>query len=167
MKLIDAPAVTCAGRLRVVPPKYPLRLALVALLMALPLGVLGSDAGAITPWMTFGSGAAGGLGRLGGGNVDPSIVYLSSTTLGDPVRLRLVVRGPRVGKVNIQWSMICANSSSDVAQTRNFSFNAQMPRLVDLSNRLGGVKNWKVCFVEARVQYNRRGAVTLLMQARY
>ena len=81
--------------------------------------------------------------------------------------LRLVVRGPRVGKVNIQWSMICANSSSDVAQTRNFSFNAQMPRLVDLSNRLGGVKNWKVCFVEARVQYNRRGAVTLLMQARY
>ena len=94
MKLIDSPALTGAERLRRAQPKHFLRLALVALLMALPLGVLGSHAGAITPWMTFGNGTAQGLGNLGGGDVDPSIVYLSSTTLGDPARLRLVVRIP-------------------------------------------------------------------------
>ena len=63
--------------------------------------------------------------------------------------------------------MLCGNSVDDVAETRVFKFNARLPRVVDLSNRLGGVRRWRGCFVQAQVWYPRFGAVTLLLQARY
>ena len=57
--------------------------------------------------------------------------------------------------------------AGDFAETKVFSFRARLPRVLDLSNRLGGVSRWLACFVEAQVTYPRFGAVTLLLQARY
>jgi hypothetical protein len=147
--------------------KQPARLAVVALLVALALGALGSQAGALTPWRTFGSGTARGLGNLGSGVVDSSTVFLDSTTRTNPERLRLVIRGPRAGRAHIEWHMVCGSSAIGFRETRRFSFNARLPLVVDLSNRLGGVRNWDACGVDALVSYGRAGAVTLLMQARY
>jgi hypothetical protein len=143
------------------------RLAMVALLLAMPLGALGNQAGALTTWRTFGSGSARGWGNLGAGVVDSSVVYLDSTTRQNPERLRLVVNGPRAGRANIRWHMFCGNSPTDIRESRFNSFNAQLPRIVDLSNRLGGVRNWRSCSVDAQVSYFRLGTVRLLLQARY
>ena len=88
------------------PVKRRARLALAAVLVALPLGALGTQAGALTPWKTFGNGTARGLGNVGSGVVDQSIVFLDSVTLQNPARVRIVVRGPRAGRANIRWHMI-------------------------------------------------------------
>ena len=143
------------------------RLALAVVLVALPLGALGTQAGALTPWRTFGNGTARGLGNVGSGVVDQSIVFLDSVTLQNPARVRIVVRGPSAGRANIRWHMLCANSVNDLAETRLFSFNAQLPHVVDLSSRLGGVSSWRGCFVDTQVTYSRFGAITVLLQARY
>ena len=56
-----AEAVTpSATRQRRDPLKRRARLALAAVLVALPLGALGTQAGALTPWRTFGNGTAQG-----------------------------------------------------------------------------------------------------------
>jgi hypothetical protein len=136
-------------------------------LVALPLGALGTQAGALTPWKTFGNGKARGLGNLGSGVVDRSSVYLDSATLENPARIRIVVRGPSAGTARIRWYMLCGNTVDDFAETRVFTFRAQLPHVVDLSNRLRGVSRWRACFVESQVFYSRFGAVTLLLQARY
>ena len=143
------------------------RLAMVTLLVATSFGALGAHAGAITPWRTFGNATARGLGNLGSGVVDQSSVFLDSATRQNPARIRIVVRGPRVGRAHVEWQMVCGNSVDDFAETRVFSYNARLPHVVDLSNRLGGVRRWRGCFVVSQVTYSRPGAVTLLLQARY
>ena len=143
------------------------RLAMVAFLVAMPLGAIGAQAGALTPWQTFGSGAARGLGNIGSGVVDFSLVYVDSTTRQNPERLRLVISGPRAGKANIRWHMFCGNSATDFRESRVNSFNVRLPRIVDLSNKLGGVSRWRSCAVDAQVSYRREGAIRLLLQARY
>ncbi len=143
------------------------RLAMLALLVALPFGAFGAQAGALTPWRTFGNGAASGLGNLGSGVVDFSVVYVDSTTRQNPERLRLVVNGPRAGRANIRWHMICGNSPTDFRESRVNSFHVQLPRIVDLTNKLGGVSRWRSCLVDAQVSYRRAGTIRLLLQARY
>jgi hypothetical protein len=165
------PATAGMAPLRAAQRRHPVkrraRLALAAVFIALPLGALGTQAGALTPWRTFGNGTARGLGNVGSGVVDRSAVFLDSVTRENPARIRIVVRGPSAGRANIRWHMLCANSVNDFAETRVFSFNAQLPHVVDLSNRLGGVSRWRGCFVDSQVTYSRPGAVTLLLQARY
>ena len=140
-------------------------LALAAVLVALPLGALGTQAGALTPWKTFGTGKARGLGQSV--FLDDSMVLVNSVTLENPARMRIVVRGPSAGRADIEWSMFCGNSVDEFARTRTFSYKARLPHVVDLSNRLGGVSRWRHCFLESQVRYHRFGAVTLLFQARY
>jgi hypothetical protein len=143
------------------------RLAAVALLAALPFGVIGTQAGALTPWRTFGTGTAAGIGPVGGGVVDFSSVFLDSITRENPARIRLVINGPSDRRANIRWHMVCGNSPTDSAETRLNSFNAQLPHIVDLSDKLGGVNRWRICSVDAQVSYGRFGVIKLLLQARY
>jgi len=63
--------------------------------------------------------------------------------------------------------MVCGNSATDVAETEVRSLKARLPRVVDLSDKLGGVRNWRVCSVDAQVIYGRAGTIRLLLQARY
>jgi hypothetical protein len=143
------------------------RVAAVALLVALPLGVVGTQAGALSAWKTFGSGTAAGLGPIGSGVVDSSSVYLDSISREDPARIRLVVKGPNAGRAHVTWHMICGNTPTEFAETRRNSFNAPLPHTLDLSDKLGGVARWRFCAVDTQVTYGRFGVIKLLLQARY
>ena len=142
------PSVT---RQRRDPIKRRARLALAAVVVALPLGALGTQAGALTPWRTFGNGTARGLGNVGAGGVDESTVYINSATLENPARVRIVVRGPaRRGPhrvVHALWQQ-----PPTMSQRPGFSRSTLgCPALSTSSNRLGGVSRWRACFVEAQV----------------
>ena len=158
-------AVAVARRRSSLTPRA--RLGALGLVLALSFGALGSQAEAMTAWRTFGSGTAAGLGPIGSGAVDFSSVFLDSITRENPARIRLVIRGPRVGRATIIWHMVCGNSATDVAETEVRSLKARLPRVVDLSDKLGGVRNWRVCSVDAQVIYGRAGTIRLLLQARY
>jgi hypothetical protein len=143
------------------------RLTAVALLALTPLATVGSDARALTAWRTFGQATATGLGPIGAGVVDPSSVFVDSITGENPARIRLVINGPQAGRASIRWHMVCGNSATDAAETKVISFNARLPRIVVLSDKLGGVRNWRFCGVDAQVTYRRVGTIRLLLQARY
>jgi hypothetical protein len=152
---------------RTIPNKRSARLAAAALLTMLPFGIAGSRADAITAWRTFGTGTAAGLGPLGAGVVDTSSVYLDSVTLQNPARIRLVAKGPSVGRATIHWHMICGNSPTVGAETRRNTLKARLPHVIDLSDKLGGVDRWLICTLDAQVTYGQRGVIKLLLQARY
>jgi len=130
--------------------------------LILLVGGLGLRADALTSWRTFGSGSATGRGSTGWPGVT-----IESTTRANPEQLRLVINGPRVGKASVYWSLDCWNENNYDYEYASGSFKTAMPRTVDLSNKVGGVRKWQYCDLYASVDYYKPGTIKLALQARY
>jgi hypothetical protein len=144
-----------------------------AALMAVPV-LSGSQAQALTAWQNFGLGFGRGVGTIGRdsqGNlqVDQIVVYVESTTKRDPARLRFRIRGQ--GRAGIAWYLTCWNGANDTANvgTRDDPIVRvrRLPFTLNLSDRLGGVRNWERCSLGVAVASLREGTVRLFLQSRY
>jgi hypothetical protein len=146
---------------------------IAAVVVAVPL-FSGSQAEGLTAWKTFGTAAGKGIGQPDG-NPFPDLVWVGaqSTTNAFPKRIRIVATGPSQGKAEIRWSFGCWNGPGEFRGIDGFVVVRRLPLTIDLSNRVGGVWNWKWCDPDVVVIYpadgftSAPGAVKLQLQARY
>jgi hypothetical protein len=139
-----------------------------------------SQTGALTPWRTFGSATARGIGVIGrepdGSRFDDTVIVgMDSTTRVNPKRLRFVATGPDTGRAQIGWFVDCWDPGGDFRFVDGTLTPTRLPRTVDLTNKAGGVFNWTLCTAGVRVEYPDprvasrpvAGVVKVLLQARY
>jgi hypothetical protein len=139
-----------------------------------------SQTGALTPWRTFGSATARGIGVMGrdteGTRIDDTVIVgIDSTTRANPKRLRFVATGPDTGRAQIGWFVDCWDPGGDFRFVEGTLAPTRLPRTVDLTNKAGGVFNWTLCTAGVRVEYpdprgNSRpvaGVVKVVLQAQY
>jgi hypothetical protein len=157
-----------------------MRRKLVAALVAaaaLVTGIAG-EASALTVWQNFGYAEGRGVGRIGRdeeGNliVDQVAVYVESTTKANPARLRFRVRG--TGRAAIAWYLGCWNGPGNAPDeyanigTREAPITRMrlLPFTLDLSERLGGIRNWNRCSLGVAAVSLREGYLRVSEQARY
>jgi hypothetical protein len=139
-----------------------------------------SQTDALTPWRTFGSATARGIGVMGrdaqGTRIDDTVIVgMDSTTRANPKRLRFVATGPVTGRAQISWFVDCWDPGGEFRFVDGTLAPTRLPRTVDLTNKAGGVFNWTLCTAGVRVEYpDPRGAsrpvagvVKVVLEARY
>lgn len=167
---------------------------------ALAVGALLTSAGAaalppigLTGWQTFGRGETAARGQIDVWPDRPSPVagtpipgeYLApwmeiaSTTLRDPVRLRVVVSGylgdiPPVGGAVVEWDAHCWSADNPVGSAKHGRSQGLFPITVPIAYRSPSLRTFDYCEVRATVRpclscdrLTREGTLTVRLQARY
>ncbi len=134
-------------------------------------GILtGQPASALTSWQTFGYAEGRGegtIGRTADGTlvVDTAGVYVDSTTNANPARMRFTIRG--TGRAAVDWQLACWNVPGQLRVVAPPARMRTLPYTLDVSERLGGVRNYERCSVRVAAVSPREGWVRLSLQARY
>jgi hypothetical protein len=147
--------------------------AIAAVVAVLSVVGLSQQADALTAWQNFGYAEGKGVGVIErtpqGVYVDRVVVYTESTTQANPARMRFTVRGR--GRAAILYYASCWNSGTDQARVASFddpkTIVRALPFTLDLSERMGGVRNWKRCSLGVGAVSFREGWLRIKLQAKY
>lgn len=142
-------------------------LAAVVLVGAASAAVLGSGAGAATPWETFGSASGSGRGHyLTPEGQQPGFAHLeiTSTTKARPAKVRAALTdGNYTGKTTVSVSLYCFNGERVWNNPNSEYSDYSLPKTLTFDP-----PSWvSFCQVRAEAVYGKNGPLAMTLQAQY